>query len=123
MSKPNPPTSSPRGMRRLWMPKRTELKEPCASCPFRQGNDDEFGEVVNRLRKANGMGKLPFHIPEGRRVLDDVRLSLEREVEEHGGEFVCHQTAYRLDDDDMKMRDEAAWRQCAGAARHYRGDG
>jgi len=57
---PNTPTrkgkeAELKNPRALWLPKLKELPEQCASCPFREDNDREFGEVMQRLADSRGL--------------------------------------------------------------------
>lgn len=103
--------------RKLWLPKYPEVKHPCLSCPFVEGNDEHFAEVVSRLRELEGM---PLVRASDTGALEEVRRRLRVETNLVGGDFLCHQTTY---DEDMELTDRSSWRQCAGAARFYRGDG
>ncbi len=96
-------------LRQIWTPKREEMREQCASCPFREGNDAEFGAVMRKLAKANGVRT--------RVDVGGARFMVHREVEQMG-DFICHQTAY---DKDMKLRDASEHKQCPGATRHHKG--
>lgn len=91
--------------RTMFRPKLPERPRQCASCPFRDGNDREFGEVVDRL--ASSVGVLP-DVAETRR-----RVRLEANIM---GDFACHETAY---DGAMKLRAMEHRRQCPGATRHF----
>jgi len=92
--------------RKLWMPKAPEMKTPCVSCPFLEGNDDAWQEKLEALadhplspREAK-VGRAMVH--------SEVRMR---------GDFMCHQTAY---DNNMKVKPASEHRQCAGAAKFYR---
>lgn len=94
-----------------WQPRIAGCEQQCASCPFRQGNNAEFGSIVERLRKAEGIrGKAT------RAIIGFARISLFMELET-AGDFACHVSVYRP---DMTMRDRKEWRQCAGATEVYR---
>jgi hypothetical protein len=95
-----------------WRPKFPEVPSQCASCPFRFGNHEEFGAVVNRLRRLDGKDK-----PATKREVGRARLALLAEFDGCGhGDFICHGTAY---DKDMNTRPQAEFRQCAGASRYW----
>ncbi len=97
-----------RDARKLWRPKRPELPTQCASCPFRTGNDAEFGRIVARLlERAPTAVEIQYARLE---VLKDLR---------HTGDFMCHGTVYT---DDMCLQDETNWRQCPGASACFRGE-
>ncbi len=98
-----------RQMRQLWTPKRKEMPEQCASCPFRTGNDAEFGLVIAKLCEASGERMTAV-------TADMARFKLKLETETLG-DFICHQSAY---DKDMAMRPPVDWRQCPGATRHHK---
>lgn len=94
----------------MWKPKRREVSEQCVSCPFREGNDAEFGEVIGKLRKALGMaGEVTDQCVKHARKM--VRLDLAA-----GGDFICHKTAY---DAEMKMAGSEHHRQCKGATAYF----
>lgn len=96
----------------MWRPKFTEVSAQCASCPFKMGNNPEFGEVVNRLRRKDGQAK-----PATVREVGQARLALMMEFEECGhGDFICHGTAY---DRDMNQLPRGSFRQCAGASQWW----
>jgi hypothetical protein len=57
--------------RKFWMPKRKELPSQCASCPFRTGNDAEFGVIVQRLKGAPAFIHRSAHLPGG--ILHEMR--------------------------------------------------
>ncbi len=83
----------------------------CASCPFRIGNSEEFGAVVERLRAAEGLrGKTTP------KIVGNARMALIFETENRG-DFICHCTAY---DAGMTLKPETEHRQCAGATLYYR---
>lgn len=98
--------------RDAWRPKRKET-EQCASCPFRDGNNKEFGAVVRALKKAAGMD------PDKGNTVHQARMMVHMDVVGPGGrgDFVCHATAYGP---EMKPRDPSEHRQCPGATAAYR---
>lgn len=96
--------------RSLWQPKFPEVAQQCASCPFRTGNDKEFGEVIARLREKLEMSPT-VTANDIRHARFCVRIDAEH------GDFVCHHTAY---DAKMNQRPQADFRQCAGATAAYR---
>lgn len=90
------------------------MAKACASCPFSKGNNEEWGAIVARLQKAHGMpvdtsGIAIFH----------ARHSIEQDVTKRG-DFNCHCSVF---DEDMKLKPQSEWRQCAGAAEFYRKGG
>lgn len=95
----------------LWRPKFCEMPEQCASCPFRIGNNAEFGAVVERLRAAEGIvGTLT------KKIVGFARTALWMDAV-RTGDFMCHCTVY---DANMQIRPMADWRQCKGATHVYR---
>lgn len=95
--------------RLLFLPKLAELSESCPSCPFRDGNDEAFGEMVRKLCIAF-CGR--YH----KGAEEIARLRLRFEVS-HRGDFACHHTVY---DDDMSLRNEKDHRQCPGATAWFK---
>jgi hypothetical protein len=99
------------------MPKRSEAKQ-CASCPFKQGNDKEFGSIVTALRKkADAIGmSIP---PLDEETVDQARAAVIFDVIGPGGtgDFACHATVYGP---GMEIRPESEWRQCPGASEIWR---
>lgn len=96
--------------RALFRPKVPEVPTQCASCPFRFGNEKEFGEIVAKVRK---LGRLP-----GRVTKQDVfaaRMRIWMDVQERG-DFLCHGTVYGP---DMMGRPQSNWRQCKGATASF----
>jgi hypothetical protein len=95
----------------MFLPKLKELDEQCPSCPYRDGNNKEFGVIVNRLRKRHG-------IPG---AATSWQIGVARiEVRQTGlvtGDFVCHCTAY---DQDMNLKPADQHRQCPGATKAFR---
>lgn len=100
--------------RSLWRPKRPEVKEQCASCPFREGNDAEFGAVLEKIARSHGNTTTitPAVIQHARlKVIADLQFS---------GDFVCHHTVYGPGMDEK--RDPEERRQCKGATAFFRGE-
>lgn len=100
--------------RKLWRPKLPEVPAQCASCPFLNGNDAEFGAIVTKLRNSLGFkGEAhPFDVLYARRQIKrDLQFS---------GDFICHHTAY---DERMRQRPITDGRQCKGATKWYRNGG
>lgn len=96
--------------RRLWRPKLRELPQQCASCPFREGNDKEWMEVLNRLAKANGepeVTKLRAHQARAQILEETSKL----------GDFMCHGSVY---DQEMDRRPPSEHRQCPGATQWHK---
>lgn len=93
--------------RSLWRPKLKECAEQCASCPFREGNDDEFRKAVE--------GFFPGVL------LDDNAVAIARERIrgdlKFSGDFICHCTIYKA---KGKLREVQERRQCPGATKYYR---
>jgi len=94
--------------RSLFRPKLPQLKEQCVSCPFRNGNDAEFDEIIKKLDPRLKGKKL-------RRTAFVARLRIRAEAETIG-EFACHHTAY---DSEMRLRPESERRQCPGATQVF----
>ena len=101
--------------RELWRPKLPEAASQCASCPFRDDNDAEFGAVMQRLRERVGMpGKLK------RRDIAYAKYTIRTKDIAHSGDFACHFTAY---DKDMNERPRVDHRQCPGATAEFKRQG
>ncbi len=103
-------------VRKTWLPRHPVLKDSCVSCPFRKGNDAEFGGILEKLSLKNGYDGvsvgMPLDLPRARRIVcADVDLT---------GTFICHLTAYTP---EMELRDPSEHRQCAGAAEWFRKGG
>ncbi len=111
MPKPKISKSQIQAARKFWRPRRPELAEPCVSCPFREGNDLEFGEIVRRLLRRNSPGERMTS-----EKVAQVRASVRQELKT-SGEFACHGTVY---DEHMRLKPREGHRQCAGAAQCYR---
>lgn len=101
----------------LFIPKREELKEQCKSCPFREGNDFDFGEVLNKLRVTTGQkplkgwGLIGMAVNAKKQIRDEVTAN---------GDFICHHTAYEASGKALINKDPRAFRQCPGATKHHR---
>lgn len=101
----------------LFIPKREELKEQCKSCPFREGNDLDFGDVLNKLRVSAGKKSLrgwdvvSMAVQAKEQIREEVRLN---------GEFICHHTAYDASGDKLVNKKSESFRQCPGATKHHR---
>lgn len=72
----------------LPMPRPTRLKEPCVSCPFRQGNDAAFAAVIDRL--CDGAGRLRPALPAEYAA---ARRSVVGEAK-RTGRLCCHCSVY-----------------------------
>ena len=96
--------------RDLWKPKRPEAKQ-CAGCPFRVGNDKEFGAIVRALKKKAG-------VTIGATV-QQARAAVYMDVIGPGGsgDFICHSTAYGP---GMELRHPSEHRQCPGASELWK---
>jgi hypothetical protein len=95
--------------RELFRPKTQSLSEQCPSCPFREGNEKEFGEIVQRLKAAQGPNPDLASEEHARAVIcGEVR---------HRGDFLCHNTVY---DAEMNFRPPGQRRQCPGATAFYK---
>lgn len=93
--------------RKLWRPKMPMLKEPCASCPFRDGNDTEFLKIVRKL--AASRGRPAPQTPH------EARGNIKAEAESRG-DFACHHTVY---DENMDVKPFETHKQCPGAAEYF----
>jgi hypothetical protein len=103
-----PDEETKRKLRSLWRPKRQEMPEQCASCPFRDDNDLEWFGVVRKLAKAGGLHEVDPSV---------ARLNVRAEVEMLG-DFICHCSAYNIE--DMSLRDPREYRQCPGASSFFK---
>lgn len=92
--------------RKMWRPKLPEMPEQCVSCPFRSGNDKEFGEVISRLQKGQ---------PATTGQILHARVQLKIETSQFG-DFSCHQSAY---DKKMKVKPHREHKQCPGASANF----
>lgn len=104
-----------REMRKCWLPKRREMPEQCASCPFREGNDAELGAVLVKLRSH-------FQLAEGpvtQEIIDHARTEVRDDLR-FSGDFICHFSAYDLETGARRPDGDA--RQCPGASAFWRGD-
>ncbi len=102
--------------RKFWSPRNPVLPEMCASCPFREGNDAEFGAVVKRLAAAHGrLDGRPVKVTKATVARARHRV---KEGASRSGEFACHHTAYDSTP-DMQPTPERRM-QCAGAYEYYR---
>ncbi len=90
-------------------PKLKELKEQCASCPFRRGNDKEFGEIVRRICKSTKQRFSKFQVTFAR---GQIEIDCMDRID-----FACHCTVY---DDEMNLKSTQDRRQCPGASQFYR---
>lgn len=95
----------------LWKPRFPELPEMCASCPFREGNDQAFGDILTRIKKKHGERR-----PATAREITTARAKVKFD-RLFSGEFCCHNTVY---DAQMNVQRRGHWKQCAGAAAHFR---
>ncbi len=95
--------------RRFWRPRHKLVSVPCATCPFREDNDNAFAAFVLKMASKIGVKN-----PQRPAV---VRASLHATAAATGGEFVCHHTVYT---EDFKKKPASQHRQCAGAAEYYR---
>lgn len=95
--------------RQFFLPKLPELQEQCPSCPFREGNHEEFGGIVRKLCKVEGKSYHPGRTELARAII--------REDAESFGDFACHHTVYN---DDMSLKDLRERRQCPGATKWFK---
>jgi hypothetical protein len=96
-----------------WRPKYKEREAQCASCPFLDGNDEEFAKVVNALRRSRD----PDARPATKARVRNARISVRLDVLMGHGDLVCHGTAYGP---GMIPAPQKDWRQCPGATRAKR---
>lgn len=97
----------------MFKSQREECKEQCLSCPFRFGNNTEFGEILHRLKKKFGGPLMPR--PTAKEITS-ARIMVMKDTEVRG-DFSCHLTVY---DKDMTEKPPAQWRQCPGATKWHR---
>lgn len=93
--------------RSLFRPKHKEVNEQCVSCPFRAGNDKEFGKILDKLAELHGVKRNSTKFS---------RLMVLQEATING-EFVCHYTAYNT---DWSSKDQSEHRQCVGATQWFK---
>lgn len=98
-------------MRQFWMPRLRPMEQQCASCPFKDGNDKEFGAIHRRLAAAAGVPVHPVSVLTSRmRVRADIANA-------PSGDFICHSSAYTP---EMTRRPMTQARQCPGATEFYK---
>lgn len=100
-------------LRQLWRPKMPELKAQCPSCPFLDGNDDEWEGVCLELADKHGLN---HEFVDAERSRFQIKMEIE-----NFGDFHCHQTAYDQDN-QMRERPIEERRQCPGASKHFKGE-
>lgn len=102
-------TPPPKNPRLQFRPKLRELKEQCVSCPFRDGNDKEFGAICSKLVGGGTKKKVTkAQVAKARAQIRDEATRL--------GDFACHCTVY---DADMNLKPHSERRQCPGATKHF----
>lgn len=94
------------------------METQCLSCPFRKGNDAEFGAFMAKIRKLN-------NVPEPKTEGDKFFATFFARDKVHKdiatlGDFLCHHTVYTP---EMQMTDQEQWRQCPGASVAFRAGG
>jgi hypothetical protein len=94
-----------------WTPKRKEMSKQCASCPFKDGNNEEFGRVMKTLAVHHDIDPRTVDV-------DESRYLVRKDVESMG-DFICHETAYDFLN-HMTMLPEARNKQCPGATKFHR---
>jgi hypothetical protein len=99
-------------MRALFKPKRPEMPAQCASCPFLEGNTEQFKAICDRIAASSGEG------PVSLRQVAGARRRIRFEVLRNG-DFYCHSSVYNA---DLSMRPTDEWLQCPGATRVFRGE-
>ena len=104
--------------RSLFLPKYPELEEQCPSCPFRDGNYDEFGAIVKKLQEVHPDHGVPSHVP--LIVVSDMARLRIRDGAQTFGDFSCHHTVYN---EDMSTKPQTEWRQCPGATEFFKDAG
>lgn len=102
--------------RQMWSPKRPEVKEQCASCPFRDDLEAraKFHAVLCDVAVANG------HPPPSRGRAEYARVQIKTEDAVHG-DFFCHLSVYEPGCETKRPVEE--WLQCKGASDWYRAGG
>ncbi len=101
--------------RDLWTPKRPEVAQQCASCPFRLDNHKEVVPIILRLRKMAGDNRQKVTPKD----IMHFRMTVRMDQSEFG-DFSCHGTVYNQ---DMTQKPQHEWRQCKGATEHYKSCG
>lgn len=98
-----------------WRPRFPERETQCASCPFLEGNDEQFGKIVNALRAKDAElhGKKPPK-PASPAIIKRARASVKLDVLCRTPDFACHASVYGP---EMKVGDPRDWRQCPGATK------
>jgi hypothetical protein len=90
-----------------WKP-RLPAAEQCASCPFRGGNDAEFGTIVAKL-----LGKKKATKAQIKRARESVQHDVLVNMRP---DFACHASAYRA---DMSVRPLNEHKQCPEATQAF----
>lgn len=104
---PTPNLDQIREARKMWRPHFPECAEPCASCPFRNDNDEALRAKLQAL--------FPTIDPD----IHHTRVTVKLEVQ-FSGNFGCHFTVF---DGAGGIKPMAERRQCAGAAAWFRNGG
>jgi hypothetical protein len=100
-----------RNPRLLWRPKLEAMPVQCVSCPFRIGNNKEFGAICDKLDPSiRTLNTLQRAIR-----IEAARYNVREQVSVFG-DFSCHQSVYNP---DMTTRPYREQRQCPGASEHY----
>lgn len=89
-------------------PKLKPVKTQCASCPFRHGNNAEFGTIVKKVCESS---RVKFT----KKKIANARMSIRIECNDRI-DFACHNTVY---ESDMSLKDRSEHRQCVGATDFY----
>lgn len=99
------------------------IPEACASCPFRDDNNEEFLKKINALRLRHNLE--PLDDPDEAEdaddhvrildAIDNVRYRIEEECE-RDPDFACHCSVY---DENMNVRPVSDHRQCPGATKYH----
>lgn len=103
--------------RLLFKPKLKVLAKQCVSCPFGACNDFEFGDVLNKLRAAEGLApvsswdKIAMAVEAKKKITEETRFR---------GDFACHHSVYDSTGDKLVKKDPKQHRQCPGALKNYR---
>jgi hypothetical protein len=94
--------------RKLFLPKLKAMPDQCVSCPFREGNDEEFGEIIRKLAASHNVSHGGGDVAFARELVHSDATK--------AGDFVCHLSAYTS---EMELRPVEERRQCPGATAHF----
>lgn len=118
------------GTVRLERPPKEAASEPCATCPFRKGNDRELARLVPEMVHPDSplawvnqflkpIARILVRIAP-RFVAWNTRVLAKRLAARVP--FVCHSSIYKFDHGRLDdLCDESEWRLCAGADAQWKG--